>query len=134
MGAEYFAGTYRALDFRIDDASSPLCDAPFRAGVILCLNCAEYLDDLCGTLDGWAGQQLVRQTQRGNIAGTRLRAVCKKIVLAHNSYALCGRAVLRAVVINATAQITMAAATAVRKDNRSLAIAHPRRTATMGLT
>jgi hypothetical protein len=42
--------------------------------------------------------------------------------------------VLRAVVINATAQITIAAAIPVRIDNCSPAIAHPRSTATTGFT
>jgi hypothetical protein len=50
------------------------------------------------------------------------------------SYALCAVVVLRAVVMSATAQITIAAATPVRIDSRSPAIAHPRNTATMGLT
>src|SRR2546423_8119071 len=48
--------------------------------------------------------------------------------------ALCAVCPDRAVVMSATAQITIAAATAVRTDNLSLAIAQPRMTATMGLT
>jgi hypothetical protein len=50
------------------------------------------------------------------------------------SYALCAVVVLRAVVMSATAQMTIAAATAVRIDNRSPAIAQPRSTATIGFT
>src|SRR6266568_577223 len=51
-----------------------------------------------------------------------------------NRYAPCGVAELRAVVISATAQITIAAAMPVRTDNLSPAIAQPSITATTGLT
>jgi hypothetical protein len=50
------------------------------------------------------------------------------------SYALWAAVVLRDVVMSATAQMTIAAAIAVRTDSRSPAIAHPRKTATIGLT
>src|SRR5712671_4019071 len=55
-------------------------------------------------------------------------------MLRFGNYPLWAVVVLRAVVISATAQITIAAATAVRADSLSPAIAHPRSTATIGLT
>ncbi len=55
-------------------------------------------------------------------------------VLLGKGYALRAVAVLRAVVISATAQMTIAAATPVRTESLSPAIAQPRSTATTGFT
>ena len=67
MSPEYLAIANGALDLYLGDTGRALCDAPFGAGVVLRLDCAERGHDLvCGSC-GLPEEMLIREPESTNL-------------------------------------------------------------------